>query len=326
MNKIYHGDWMTNDIPDKSINLIIADPPYFRIKGAFDFAWESFDDYLKNVERWAVECKRVLSEDGTLFWWGHAKNIAYSQVILDKHFKLENSLVWKKIDGKTLKNCPTSMRTFAPVTERLLMYSSEGTSLSNDAQRRYMYGIGMARTKLLAPACEYLIGERDKAGYTNSMIDEALSTCMSSHWFCRTSQFCFPTKEAYKRLRELFNGEHLKKEYEDLKKEYEDLRRPFDMGSTLITDVLEYTQESHITKNYDHDTKKPETLTRMLIRTCSRPGDIVLAPFAGSGTECAMAAREGRRFIGYDIEKKYVDMATIRCNKAMQQTRIDFNT
>jgi site-specific DNA-methyltransferase (adenine-specific) len=315
---------MQDDIPDKSINLIIADPPYFRIKGEFDFAWESFDGYLKDVERWAVECKRVLSADGTLFWWGHAKRIAYSQVILDKYFRLENSLVWMKIDAKTLKQNPMSMRTFAPVTERLLMYSNEGPSLSNDAQRRYLYELGMARTKMFEPVCEYLISERDKAGFTNSMIDEALNTCMSSHWFCRTSQFCFPTKEAYEKLQRLFNGDHLKREYEDLKREYEDLRRPFNMGSKLITDVLEYSQETHITKNYDHDTKKPEKLTRMIVMTCSRPGDIVLAPFAGSGTECAMAARESRRFIGYDIDKRYVDMATIRCNREMNNLKLPF--
>jgi len=81
-----------------------------------------------------------------------------------------------------------------------------------------------------------------------------------------------------------------------------------------LTDVLLFSQESHITKNYDHETKKPETLTRALILTCSKPNDLVIIPFAGSGTECAMAKKEKRQFIGYDIDKKNVDMSNNRCD------------
>src|ERR1017187_9806896 len=90
--KLIHGDCMLNSIPDKSVQLIIADPPYFEVKGDFDFIWKSFEDYLLDVERWAKECKRLLADNGTLFWWGHAKKIAYAQVIFDKYFNLENNI------------------------------------------------------------------------------------------------------------------------------------------------------------------------------------------------------------------------------------------
>ena len=92
VNKIYHDDWMNNQLPDKSVKLIIADPPYFETKGDFDFVWKSFDDYLIDVEKWAIECKRLLADNGTLFWYGHAKKIAYAQIIFDKHFNLENNI------------------------------------------------------------------------------------------------------------------------------------------------------------------------------------------------------------------------------------------
>ena len=51
----------------------------------------------------------------------------------------------------------------------------------------------------------------------------------------------------------------------------------------------------------------------------SRPGDIVFVPFSGSGTECAMAQREGRKYIGFDVCKKYVDMGNERCRKEKAQ-------
>lgn len=101
-------------------------------------------------------------------------------------------------------------------------------------------------------------------------------------------------------------------------KTYEELRRPF-YNPFKHEEVLEFSQEGHITRQYDHDTKKPETLTRALILTCSRPNDLIVVPFAGSGTECAMAAKEGRRFIGFDIEKKYVDMSNKRCDVHLMQ-------
>ena len=58
---------MNNGLPDKSVQLIIADPPYFETKGEFDFVWNTFEEYLKDVEKQANECKRLLAEeDGQL--------------------------------------------------------------------------------------------------------------------------------------------------------------------------------------------------------------------------------------------------------------------
>ena len=125
-NTIHHADWMTNDLPDGSVNLIIADPPYFEVRGDFDFVWDSFDDYLKDVEKWAIECKRLLAENGTLFWYGDAKRIAYAQMIFDKYFNLVNSLIWENTNPhKQQIRFSKGLRSFAPITERILMYSNE---------------------------------------------------------------------------------------------------------------------------------------------------------------------------------------------------------
>jgi DNA modification methylase len=71
-NKVHLMNWLDNTLPDKSVQLIIADPPYFEVKGEFDFIWSSFDEYLKDVENWAKECERLLADNGTLFWYGDA--------------------------------------------------------------------------------------------------------------------------------------------------------------------------------------------------------------------------------------------------------------
>jgi DNA modification methylase len=317
-NEVIHGDWMNNNLPDKCAQLIIADPPYFEVKGDFDFVWPSFDAYLQDVERWAVECKRLLADNGTLFWWGHAKKIAYAQVIFDKYFNLENSLVWEKKDSQTLKNSPDEMRTFAPITERLLMYSNDKYNLTQCVFhiRDYIRGeIERAKGKISFKDVNTALGTATNGG-------GVASACLSLD----KSEPAMITGEMYERLRAWLNGrkdyeflrkeyEELRKEYEELRKEYEELRRPFDNRGRLQTDVLKYSQETHITSKYDHDTIKPETLTRALILTCSRPNDLVLVPFAGSGTECAMAVREKRNFIGFEIDPKHHATASKRVEK-----------
>jgi 16S rRNA G966 N2-methylase RsmD len=48
------------------------------------------------------------------------------------------------------------------------------------------------------------------------------------------------------------------------------------------------------------DTQKPEALLERIVQMCSRPGDLVLDAFAGSGTTAAVAARSGRRWVAID--------------------------
>ena len=80
-----------------------------------------------------------------------------------------------------------------------------------------------------------------------------------------------------------------------------------------LQEVLNFPNEATKTgAKYDHETVKPETLTRALILTCSRPNDLVVVPFAGSGTEVAMSIKEGRKSIGFDINSKYVEMSNKR--------------
>jgi len=61
-----------------------------------------------------------------------------------------------------------------------------------------------------------------------------------------------------------------------------------------------------------HPTQKPETLLARVILASSRPDDVVLDPFCGTGTTGAVAKRLGRRFIGIEREDIYRDAAVRR--------------
>lgn len=55
-----------------------------------------------------------------------------------------------------------------------------------------------------------------------------------------------------------------------------------------------------------HGCQMPEQLLGRIIRACSNPGDLVLDPFAGSGTTLAVAKKLGRRYLGFELSKSYV--------------------
>ena len=65
-------------------------------------------------------------------------------------------------------------------------------------------------------------------------------------------------------------------------------------------------------KKYGHPTIKPLLLTERMIRNSSRPGQIVLDAFMGSGTTGVACKRNGRRFIGIELNRSYYDIAVGR--------------
>jgi modification methylase len=61
-----------------------------------------------------------------------------------------------------------------------------------------------------------------------------------------------------------------------------------------------------------HSTQKPESLLHRVIVSSTKPGDVILDPFFGSGTTGAVAKRLGRNFIGIEREKAYAEVARAR--------------
>ncbi|UHS55859.1 site-specific DNA-methyltransferase [Agrobacterium vaccinii] len=61
-----------------------------------------------------------------------------------------------------------------------------------------------------------------------------------------------------------------------------------------------------------HPTQKPEALLARVIMASTKPGDVVLDPFFGSGTTGAVAKRLGRHFVGIEREQDYIDAASAR--------------
>lgn len=67
-----------------------------------------------------------------------------------------------------------------------------------------------------------------------------------------------------------------------------------------------------MSENTPHPYQKPEKLVERVIRASSNPGDLVLDPFAGSGTTAVVARRLGRRYLGFEIDPDWVRLALKR--------------
>jgi site-specific DNA-methyltransferase (adenine-specific) len=68
-----------------------------------------------------------------------------------------------------------------------------------------------------------------------------------------------------------------------------------------------------------HPTQKPVEALAPLIRSFSLPGELVLDPFAGSGSSCAAALLTGRRYIGIELNDANFQQATERMKRIHQR-------
>ena len=75
-------------------------------------------------------------------------------------------------------------------------------------------------------------------------------------------------------------------------------------------------------ENTDHPTQKPEKLLAKIILASTKPGDLILDPFAGSGTTAVVAKKLGRDFVAIESDENYCLLAQKRLEMAETDTSI----
>lgn len=79
-----------------------------------------------------------------------------------------------------------------------------------------------------------------------------------------------------------------------------------------VMEVPKHTRNCESEEKIEHLTRKPVRLISHLIRLFTQEGQVVLDPFMGSGAHAIAALQNHRKFIGYEIEKKYFEIAKNR--------------
>jgi len=67
----------------------------------------------------------------------------------------------------------------------------------------------------------------------------------------------------------------------------------------------------------DHPTQKPLSISTRLVKHFSNPDEVILVPFVGSGSECVAAKACGRKYVGFELNPKYIEIATSRLNETV---------
>ncbi len=298
---------------------VITDPPYGKVRGAFDEEWTNRPAMLKDCETWRDVIVGAMKPNATLWWFAWPSLAGRIEALIAEKLNPLAHVVWIKPSSLAQKHCPEFLRAPGPETERIIMAEHYGADNMALGESGYQAKCDELRGFVFEPLRAYLAGERDRAGFDNAAVNQAWRAekgggggGMASHWFT-ASQWQLPTQENYDWLRKLFNrggGEFLRKDYEDLRKDYEELRRYFALEKgDPKTDVWRFAPSGN---KLGHPTEKPIGLMQFMVRISCRPGGVILDPFAGSGTTGRAAKDLGRKCVLIEREERYCEIAARR--------------
>ena len=322
---LYHGDCREIlQALGQQFQTVLTDPPYGKIRGDFDHAWTNRRAMLADVTQWRDAIVDRMTANATLWWFAWPSLAGLIEAHIAERLNPLAHVVWKKPAPFAQKHCPEGLRAPGPETERILMFEQYGADSWALGETGYAHKCDEARGLVFEPLRAYLVGERDRAGFTTRQVAEAYQqktgsrtvTRMAGHWF-ESVQWSLPTEENYHWLRGLLGGDFLRREYEDLRREYEDLRRYFALKSGQPkTDIWEFPTAT-TDERLGHPTPKPLALIRFMIDISVRPQTAILDPFAGSGTTLLAARLEGRQAVGIEISERYCEIAANRLRQKL---------
>ncbi len=308
--EIQHTDALTllKSLPDKSIDLVATDPPYYRVKkDAWDNQWKTEADFLQWCESIAIEFKRVLKDNGSLYWFAGEKLSSRIEMEIRKHLTVKTHIVWHKPSGKHKCVCKRMQRSYFPATERVI-FAVAKESDNRENNKRY--------SEACEPLIHYFRNALADSDLTQSDVNAAVGNQMSGHWFGR-SQWRLPNAEYYQKLQALLPA--LTRDYDKLVEERDSLLAKKHHGYSRIFNVDQSVFNTDMwicnpVQYYEgkHPCEKPQEIMQHIIRASSREGDLVLDPFVGGGATAVAAKVLGRRFIGCELDAGYVEQARAR--------------
>mgnify|MGYP003404373586 FL=1 len=290
-------------IEDKSQDLIIADPPYYKaINEKWDKQWKTEAEYLDWCKLWFDECVRVLKDTGSFYCYGNFDILSKQKVLIfDKqlHFRqnitLDKGL--KSIAGRT----SDKLRMYPTASEYLLYYINQSYSFQNND----------SVNEVFKPIRKYLKNELAKSGLKTKDCRKLMNLTIDAgglRYFSDTSWMMMPENH-YNSLQ--VNGS-FKMPYEELKQWYNELSFVFNLP-TGTTDVWNFTPDK---VRYGHPTQKPQNICQRIVKASSNENDNVLIPFGGSGSEIVACQELKRNCIVFETESQYVEIINQRLNYA----------
>lgn len=295
-------------VPPHSVSLILTDPPYHATKKRNiygDTAFAEDQHYLEWMAEYALEWRRVLRPNGSLFCCCDSSMSARLDVLFSKNFNVLSHVVWTKpndpgFDGWKGKMKKEALRQWYPHSERILF--AEPAVEGNLFRSPFALFLKKARQQsgLSMHQLTAKIGAHGKVNHGGAV----------SNWEDGRNT---PSREQYEKMRQAL----METGKVDPMPPYEDVIRPFTMdASKEFTDV--WTFPSVRPYKGKHPAEKPAALLEHAIEATTYPGDIVLDCFAGSGSTALAALKLKRRAVAIEIESDWAEVIASRVEEAAE--------
>lgn len=287
INKIYNQDCifgMNKLIPDESVDLVIADPPYFKVIGQkWDYAWRTEEDYLEWSKKWIPEAVRTLRKGGSFYIFGYFRILSRLLPILeDCGLELRQQIIMNKgmqaVSGRATRN----YKMFPNVTESILFLYKDSKPFAKEFLKKRQKELG-----LTAKEINESLGVKSNGGgmwsiYTGKNVCKQL-----------------PTEEIWTKLEEILDFEI---PYSKISQTYN-----AQLGITDVWDDINFYSEQRY-----HPTQKPQAAIERLVLASSNKGDLVLDPFMGGGSTAIACTKHERNYIGFEMDQTYYEKSIER--------------
>jgi len=250
INKIIQGDCLTlfQDIPDKSIDITFADPPFNLGKKYTSYRDNiRIEQYLEWCQKWISEMVRVTKPTGSIFVHNVPQWLTYYSHFLNKIADFKHWISW---------DAPTAPmgKSLQPAHYGILYYAK-------DIKQNKFYEIRYPHKR--CRKCGYLL--KDYGGKKDGL-------------------------------------------------------HPF---GPLVSDVwTDIHRIKHDRYRDEHPCQLPVHLLERVILMSTDENDTVLDPFVGTGTTAVAAKRIGRKYIGFDLDPGYVDIAKAKLLRENSDSKI----
>jgi DNA modification methylase len=296
---------------DGKATLLHADPPYGMGKEKDGIANDNlYRDKLDAFQmQWWDACRPLVEDNGSVYIWGNAEDLWRLWFVGglrdSERVTFRNEIVWDKGDagaGGISHQGAEGFRMYPNGSERCLFFMLGEQGFNNNADN-YWEG--------WEPIRQYLYDERVKMGWDVPTMKRIVghSDLSRDHWTSK-SQWSFPTRDVYEKMKQAAKGLAFKRDYDELKRDFYATRAYFDNTHDNMTDVWKSPRVTG-EERWGHATPKPVAMIERVVKSSSQEGAVVLSPFLGSGTDLVACENLGRRCRGIEIDPGYAAV-TIR--------------
>jgi DNA modification methylase len=306
-NIIYNQDCYKGmkKLPEKSIDLTVTSPPYFNAR---DYSsWETFRDYMADMKKIFNEVYRTLKNHKVLVlnvgdivskgskesMWAKRKyplGSYFTTMLIDIGFEFVDDYIWNKGEPQSKRHLGNPPYPFYQypinVYEHILVFHKHE----------------LDKTKIPCPVCGETIT------YSNSQTEKGVQS-----WECKNPDCSQKSPSGRgKRFskRSIMMNKYQKPENKIDKKLIKKWRKDI-VG---INPVIKINSKKE--NLLGHTAPFPMEIPNMAINFFSGIYDLVNDPFMGSGTTAISAIKNDRKYIGFELNKEYYDLAKNRIEQS----------